>query len=187
MEEDLKQCIEVLRSGGVILYPTDTVWGLGCDATNEKAVQRIFEIKKRADSKALLLLVDSFGRLQNYVDQIPDLAFDLIDMSEKPITIIYPKGKNLASNVLADDGSIGIRVTKELFSHALCERFRRPIVSTSANSSGNQTPKNFLAIEPAILEAVDYVVRYRQDDHTEAKPSSIIKLGPGSYVKVIRE
>jgi len=187
MEEDLRQCIEVLRSGGVILYPTDTVWGLGCDATNEKAVQRIFEIKQRADHKALLLLVDGFGRIQNYVDSIPDLAYDLIEMSEKPITIIYSKGKNLAYNLLAEDGSIGIRVTNELFSHALCERFRRPIVSTSANVSGQPTPVNFQQISSYIIESVDYVVNYRQNDVVEAKASSIIKLGPGSYVKVIRE
>ncbi|MGC9151897.1 MAG: L-threonylcarbamoyladenylate synthase [Microbacter sp.] len=187
MEEDLKKCIEVLRSGGVILYPTDTVWGLGCDAGNEKAVQRIFELKKRADNKALLLLVDSFGRLQSYVESIPDLAFDLIEMSEKPLTIIYSQGKNLAANVLADDGSIGIRITKEPFSHALCERFRRPIVSTSANTSGQPTPRNFLEIEPYIVESVDYVVKYRQNDATPAKASSIIKLGPKSYVKIIRE
>jgi L-threonylcarbamoyladenylate synthase len=187
MEEEIKKCIDVLRSGGIILYPTDTIWGLGCDATNELAVKRIYEIKQRADSKALLLLIDSVGKLQGYVDEIPELAYDIIEMSEKPITIIYSKGKNLAANVLADDGSIGIRVTKELFSRTLCERFRRPIVSTSANISGAPTPHNFSQIALAIIESVDYVVDYRQNDLSEAVASSIIKLGPGSFVQVIRE
>ena len=187
MEEEIKKCIDVLRSGGIILYPTDTVWGLGCDATNEVAVKRIYEIKQRADSKALLLLVDSVGKVQGYVDEMPELAYDIIEMSEKPVTIIYSKGRNLAANVLAEDGSIGIRVTKELFSHSLCERFRRPIVSTSANISGAPTPRNFSQIASEIVEIVDYVVAYRQNDLTEAAASSIIKLGPGSCVKVIRE
>lgn len=187
MEAEIKKCIEVLRSGGVILYPTDTVWGLGCDATNAEAVKRIYEIKQRSDSKALLLLVDSVGKLPGYVDEMPELAYDLIDMSEKPITIIYSKGKNLAANVLADDGSIGIRVTKELFSRTLCERFRRPIVSTSANVSGEPTPRNYAQIASEIVNAVDYAVSYRQNDLSEAAASSIIKLGPGSYVQIIRE
>ncbi|MBB3186042.1 L-threonylcarbamoyladenylate synthase [Microbacter margulisiae] len=187
MEEEMKKCLEVLRTGGVILYPTDTVWGLGCDATNEAAVKKVYEIKKREDSKALLLLVDHIGKLQSYVDEIPALAFDIIEMSDKPITVIYSQGKNLAKNVLAEDGSIGIRVTNELFSKTLCERFRRPIVSTSANVSGEKTPHNFAQISDEILKAVDYVVQYRQNDFTEASASSIIKLGPGSYVKVIRE
>jgi L-threonylcarbamoyladenylate synthase len=187
MEEEIKKCVDVLRSGGVILYPTDTVWGLGCDATNEVAVKRIYDIKQRADSKALLLLVDSVSKLQGYVDEMPDLAYDIIEMSEKPITIIYSKGKNLADNVLANDGSIGIRVTKELFSHTLCERFRRPIVSTSANVSGVTTPRNFSQIASEIIQSVDYVVGYRQEDRVETVASSIIKLGPGSCVKVIRE
>ena len=187
MEEEIKKSIEVLRAGGVLLYPTDTVWGLGCDATNETAVKRIYEIKQRADSKALLLLIDSVGKLQGYVDEVPELAYDIIEMSEKPITIIYSKGKNLATNVLADDGSIGIRVTRELFSRALCERFRRPIVSTSANISGAPTPRNFSQIALEVIESVDYVVGYRQTDLSEATASSIIKLGPGSFVQVIRE
>jgi L-threonylcarbamoyladenylate synthase len=187
MTDDIKNAVKVLQQGGVILYPTDTVWGLGCDATDEKAVQRIYEIKKRDDSKALLVLIDSMAKLQGCVEEIPDIAFDLIEMSDKPLTIIYPKGKSLAQNLLAEDGSIGIRVTNEKFSKCLCERFRRPIVSTSANVSGHPTPRNYSQIDKEVISAVDYVVRYRQDDHSEPAPSSIIKLDKGNQIKIIRQ
>jgi len=187
MIQEVKQVVEVLRKGGVVLYPTDTVWGLGCDATNEEAVKRIYEIKQRADNKAMLVLLDSTAKLQGYVADIPDLAYDLIEMSAKPLTIIYPQGKNLAANLLGEDGSIGIRVSNEEFSKKVCEMLRHPIVSTSANISGEPTPRNFVQISQAIIDAVDYVVQYRQDDLSEPAPSSIIKLGPGSLVKVIRE
>jgi len=187
MIEEIKKALKVLRNGGVILYPTDTVWGLGCDATNEEAVKRIYNIKQRIDNKAMLVLMDSTAKLQAYVTEIPDLAWDLIEMSTKPLTIIYPQGKNLASNLLGDDGSVGIRVSNEDFSKRLCEMFRRPIVSTSANVSGEPTPLNFAQISQAIIEAVDYVVNYRQEDLSEPAPSSIIKLGPGNLIKVIRE
>ena len=187
MIEEIKKALKVLRNGGVILYPTDTVWGLGCDATNEEAVKRIYNIKQRIDNKAMLVLMDSTAKLQAYVTEIPDLAWDLIEMSTKPLTIIYPQGKNLASNLLGDDGSVGIRVSNEDFSKRLCEMFRRPIVSTSANVSGEPTPLNFAQISQAIIEAVDYVVNYRQEDLSEPAPSSIIKLGQGNLIKVIRE
>jgi len=187
MQEEIKKALEVLRSGGVILYPTDTVWGIGCDATNESAVSRIFEIKKRTDAKAMLVLVDSPGKLQVYVDEVPDIAWDLIEMSEKPLTIIYPQAKNLAPNLIAEDKSIGIRVTKESFSNKLCTQFRKPIVSTSANVSGEPTPVNFSQISNEIKSAVDYVVNFRQDESTKPKPSSIIKLGKGNLFQMIRE
>ena len=187
MQNEIKKCIEVLRVGGVILYPTDTVWGLGCDATNEEAVKRIFEIKKRADAKAMLVLVDNAARIQGYVDEVPDMAWDLIDVSEKPLTIIYPKAKNLAKNLIAGDKSIGIRVTKEAFSKMLCERFRKPLVSTSANVSGEPTPANFSQISDEIKSAVDYVVNFRQNETNAPKPSSIIKLGKGNLIQIIRE
>jgi len=177
----------MLRAGGVILYPTDTVWGLGCDATNEEAVKRIFEIKKRTDVKAMLVLVDSATLIQGYVDEVPDMAWELIDVSEKPLTIIYPEAKNLAKNLLADDKSIGIRVTKETFSKTLCERFRKPLVSTSANVSGEPTPANFSKISDEIKSAVDYVVNFRQNETSAPKPSSIIKLGKGNVIQIIRE
>lgn len=187
MQEEIKKALEVLRSGGVILYPTDTVWGIGCDATNESAVSRIYEIKKRTDAKAMLVLVDSPGKLQVYVDEVPDIAWDLIEMSEKPLTIIYPQAKNLAPSLVAEDHSIGIRVTKESFSNKLCTQFRKPIVSTSANVSGEQTPLNFSQISTEIKTAVDYVVNFRQDETTKPKPSSIIKLGKGNLFQMIRE
>lgn len=187
MQEEIKKTIEVLRSGGVILYPTDTVWGIGCDATNKEAVKRIFEIKKRVDTKAMLVLIDSPAKLQAYVEEVPDMAWDLIELTEKPLTIIYPEAKNLAENLIADDKSIGIRVTSEEFSRKLCSQFRKPIVSTSANVSGEPTPANFNQISESIKTAVDYVVNYRQNEVSQPKPSSIIKLGIGNLIQIIRE
>lgn len=186
MQEEIKKALEVLRSGGVILYPTDTVWGLGCDATNVDAVKRVYAIKKRVDAKALLVLVDSSARIQSYVEEVPEMAWELIEVSDKPLTIIYPDAKNLAANLLADDKSIGIRVTAESFSKTLCAQFRRPVVSTSANESGKPSPVNFNAISAEIKSAVDYVVNFRQNDCSEAKPSSIIKLGKGNLFQLIR-
>ena len=187
MQEEIKKTIEVLRSGGIILYPTDTVWGIGCDATNKEAVKRIFEIKKRVDTKAMLVLIDSPAKLQAYVEEIPDMAWDLIELTEKPLTIIYPGAKNLAENLIADDKTVGIRVTGEEFSRKLCSQFRKPIVSTSANISGKPTPANFSQISESIKNAVDYVVNYRQNDISQPKPSSIIKLGKGNLIQIIRE
>jgi len=187
MKDVIKKALEVLRSGGVILYPTDTVWGIGCDATNESAVKRIYEIKKRADSKAMLILIDSPAKLQAYVDEVPEIAWDLIELSEKPLTIIYPTAKNLASNLIAEDKSIGIRVTNEVFTKSLCSQFRKAIVSTSANVSGESTPANFSQISNEIKSAVDYVVDFRQNELTQPNPSSIIKLEKGNVFKIIRE
>jgi Sua5/YciO/YrdC/YwlC family protein len=187
MHDEIKKTVEVLRSGGVILYPTDTVWGLGCDATNEQAVKRIFEIKKRADAKAMLVLIDNAGKLQSYVDEVPDIAWDLIKMTEKPLTIIYPEARNLAPNLIAEDKSVGIRVTSEDFSKKLCAQFRKPIVSTSANVSGEPTPANFSQISDEIKSAVDFVVNFRQNELSQPKPSSIIKLGKGNIFQLIRE
>lgn len=186
MTEELKKAQEVLYQGGLILYPTDTIWGIGCDATNEAAVKRVYELKQRVDSKAMLLLVDSPAKLQFYVREVPEVAWDLVELAEKPLTIIYPGARNLAPNLLAEDGSVGIRLTKERFSKGLCERFRKAIVSTSANVSGAPSPKNFAEIVPEIINGVDYVVNYRQDDQSAAKPSSIIKLGLSGQIQIIR-
>lgn len=185
-KSDLKEALQVLRKGGVILYPTDTVWGLGCDATNEKAVAKVYEIKKRAESKSLILLVDHAGRVENYVADMPEIAYELLDVTDKPTTIIYDKAKNLPSALVADDGSIAIRITNEEFSQALCAAAHVPLVSTSANISGEPTPQNFEEISCEIIEAVDYVVKYRQDDKTKSVPSAIIKLGRCGEVKIIR-
>lgn len=176
-----------MDKGGVILYPTDTIWGIGCDATNEEAVRRVYDIKKRIDSKALLVLVDSSVKVDFYVDEVPDIAWDLIELTDKPLTIIYSGARNLAPNLLAEDGSVGIRVTSEDFSRKLCQRFRKAIVSTSANVSGQPSPSNFSEISEEIKAAVDYVVTYKQEDTSHPKPSGIIKLGKGGVIKVIRE
>lgn len=176
-----------MQKGGVILYPTDTVWGIGCDATNEEAVRRVFEIKRRTDSKAMLVLVDSPVKVDFYVDEVPEVAWDLIEMTTKPLTIIYDGARNLAHNLIAEDGSVGIRVTNEEFSKQLCFRFRKAIVSTSANISGHPAPSVFSEISDEIKKAVDYVVDYRREETGHPKPSGIIKLGKGGQIKIIRE
>lgn len=186
-KEDLNNALEVLKSGGIILYPTDTVWGIGCDATNADAVKKIYEIKKRSTAKQMLVLIDTPSRLSSYMQEVPTLAWDIIDINSKPLTIIYPTAKNLANNIISHDGSIAIRITNEVFSQALCSRLRKPIVSTSANLSDQPTPRNFSEIDKSILSAVDYVVQYRQDDHEIKEPSGIIKLGVYGEIKVIRE
>lgn len=176
-----------MREGGVILYPTDTIWGIGCDATNEDAVRRVYEIKQRQDSKAMLVLVDSSVKVDFYVRDVPEVAWDLIDLADKPLTIIYSGARNLAANLLAEDGSVGIRVTNEDFSKRLCQQFRKAIVSTSANISGRPSPKNFSEISEEVKSAVDYIVGYRQEEMSNPKPSSIIKLDKGGVIKIIRE
>ena len=176
-----------MREGGVILYPTDTIWGIGCDATNEDAVRRVYEIKQRQDSKAMLVLVDSSVKVDFYVQDVPEVAWDLIDLADKPLTIIYSGARNLAANLLAEDGSVGIRVTNEDFSKRLCQQFRKAVVSTSANISGQPSPRNFSEISEEVKSAVDYIVGYRQEEMSNPKPSSIIKLGKGGVIKIIRE
>lgn len=176
-----------MREGGVILYPTDTIWGIGCDATNEDAVRRVYEIKQRQDSKAMLVLVDSSVKVDFYVRDVPEVAWDLIDLADKPLTIIYSGARNLAANLLAEDGSVGIRVTNEDFSKRLCQQFRKAIVSTSANISRQPSPKNFSEISEEVKSAVDYIVGYRQEEISNPKPSSIIKLDKGGVIKIIRE
>ena len=176
-----------MREGGVILYPTDTIWGIGCDATNEDAVRRVYEIKQRQASKAMLVLVDSSVKVDFYVRDVPEVAWDLIDLADKPLTIIYSGARNLAANLLAEDGSVGIRVTNEDFSKRLCQQFRKAIVSTSANISGQPSPKNFSEISEEVKSAVDYIVGYRQEEMSNPKPSSIIKLDKGGVIKIIRE
>lgn len=176
-----------MREGGVILYPTDTIWGIGCDATNEDAVRRVYEIKQRQDSKAMLVLVDSSVKVDFYVQDVPEVAWDLIDLADKPLTIIYSGARNLAANLLAEDGSVGIRVTNEDFSKRLCQQFRKAVVSTSANISGQPSPRNFSEISEEVKSAVDYIVGYRQEEMSSPKPSSIIKLDKGGVIKIIRE
>ena len=176
-----------MNEGGVILYPTDTIWGIGCDATNEEAVRRVYQIKQRSDSKAMLVLVDSPVKVDFYVQDVPEVAWDLIEVADKPLTIIYSGARNLASNLIAEDGSVGIRVTNEEFSKRLCQQFHKAIVSTSANISGQPSPANYSEITEELKSMVDYVVGYRQEEMGHPKPSSIIKLDKGGVIKIIRE
>ena len=200
IEEDIKNAVETMRKGGVILYPTDTVWGIGCDATNAEAVKRVYEIKQRDDSKALICLVDSDARMQRYFRHVPDVAWQLIDSlkddapmaknassSTKPTTLVLDGAINLAENLIADDGSVGIRITNEPFSKELCYRFQKAIVSTSANISGEPAAQNYCDIDPHILEAVDYVCWSRRQEHKPHTPSCIIRLRENGEVTVIRK
>lgn len=186
-EEDIKNAIEVMKQGGVILYPTDTVWGIGCDATNAEAVAKVYKIKKRDDSKALICLVDSDARLQRYVRNVPNVAWDILDIATKPTTIILDGAINLAPNLIAEDGSIALRITKEPFSHELCYRFQKPLVSTSANISGEPPAVNYNDISQELLDTVDYVCFSRRQEHKPHTPSSIIKLKEDGEVTIIRK
>ena len=188
-DEDIKNAVAVLKRGGVILYPTDTVWGIGCDATNAEAVKRVYEIKQRDDSKALICLVDSDARMQRYVRQVPDVAWQLIDSLKdgdgKPTTLILDGAVNLAANLIAEDGSIGMRITQEPFSKELCYRFQKALVSTSANISGEPAAQNYCDIDPRLVEAVDYVCWSRRQEHKPHQPSSIIRLKENGEVTII--
>lgn len=185
-EDDIKKAVEIMKQGGVILYPTDTVWGIGCDATNAQAVEKVYKIKHRDDSKALICLVDSDARMQKYVRNVPDVAWDILELAEKPTTVILDNAVNLAPNLIAEDGSIAMRITREVFSKELCYRFQKPIVSTSANISGEPAAQNYCDISQELLSAVDYVCWTRRQEHKPHKPSSIIKLSENGEVKIIR-
>lgn len=184
--DDMAAAIEVLKNGGIILYPTDTIWGIGCDATNVESVKRIYQLKQRADSKSMLVLVGSAGELQRTVKTVPEAAWMLIEAAVNPLTIIYDHPIGLAPNLIAEDGSAGIRITTETFSNTLCRRLRHPLVSTSANISGSKTPKTFREIAPEIVNGVDYVVKYRQSDSTRHQASNIIKVSDMGVIKIIR-
>ena len=186
-QEDIKRAIETLRNGGIILYPTDTVWGIGCDATNPEAVKKVYEIKHRDDSKALICLVDSDARLQRYVRNVPDVAWDIFELATKPTTIILDDAVNLAPNLIAEDGTIALRITHEPFSKELCYRFQKPLVSTSANISGEPAAQNYCDISEELLNAVDYVCWSRRQEHKPHTPSSIIKLEKNGTVAIIRK
>ncbi len=185
-QEEIKKTVKVLKDGGIILYPTDTIWGIGCDATNAEAVKKVYDIKHREDSKSMLVLLDDSSILDRYVKNVPDIAWDLIDAAIKPLTIIYAGAKSIASNLIASDGTIGIRITSEEFSKQLVYNFRRPVVSTSANISGEPSPRSFADISEQILNAVDYIVDWRREETINPAPSSIIKLEEGGVFKIIR-
>lgn len=184
--EDLDRAVETLKAGGIILYPTDTVWGIGCDAANADAVKRIYRIKGRDDSKSMLVLVGSLKMLEDIVSSIPEEAKRQIESARSPLTVIYEHPVGVASNLLAEDGSLGIRMTSEEFSMRLCEKFGKPIVSTSANLSGEPTPSSFSDINPVIISKMDYVVNYRREDNEKKTASRIIKITDNGEIKIIR-
>ncbi len=185
-EEDIRNAVTVLKRGGIILYPTDTVWGIGCDATNPDAVKKIYDLKRRAESKSMLVLVDGEVMLERTVKDIPEVAWQLIEAAVNPLTLIYDHPDGVAPNLKADDGSLGVRITSERFSNELCRRLRHPIVSTSANISGEKAPVFFSQISDEIKAGCDYVAEYRRDDTNPHAPSNIIKVGEGGLIKVIR-
>jgi len=187
MKTEIKNTARFLLQGGVILYPTDTIWGIGCDATLDEPVERIFAIKQREDKKAMLILVDSVGMLEKYVDTIPDLALEIIALSEQPLTIIYPGARGLAPNLIDKDGSVGIRITQDPFCKGLLQSFCKPIVSTSANIAGNPGPAFFNQISESIIASVDYAVDWHREDKTKRKPSGILKVGLKGEIEVIRK
>lgn len=186
MKTEIDKALSVLKNGGVILYPTDTVWGLGCDATNEAAVAKINLIKGRASDKSFIILLDNDNKIQSYVSEVPDVAYELIEYSENPLTIIFSGAKNLAPGVINNDGTVGIRIVKHEFCLQLLQRFRKPITSTSANISGSPTPQTFDEISEEIKNSVDYIVNWEQQITTPKKPSTIMKLGPGGQFSFIR-
>jgi L-threonylcarbamoyladenylate synthase len=187
LRDEVNKAFEVLKNGGLILYPTDTIWGIGCDATNPEAVEKVFKLKGRTEEKSLIVLLDSDNKLQSYIKEVPEVAYDLIEYAENPLTIVYSGAKNLAPNAIAKDGSIGIRIVKHEFCQQLLQRFRKPLISTSANLSGNPSPATFDDIEEAILNGVDYVVNWEQDNREVKKPSTIMKLEPGGLFSFIRK
>lgn len=184
--ETIKRALEVLKNGGVILYPTDTVWGLGCDATNEEAVRKVFEIKKRADSKSLVLLASDLDMVARYVKEIPSIAIDLVEVNDRPMTIVYPQGQLLAPSTLAADGSVGIRIPLNDFCKELVKRLRHPLVSTSANVSGEPSPRCFKDIPQSIRDAVDYVVPRQLEADSTGQASQILKVGLKGEIEIIR-
>jgi L-threonylcarbamoyladenylate synthase len=186
-EEDIKESLKTLRQGGIILYPTDTIWGLGCDSTNEFAVNKIFNMKSRDESKSLIILVDGLSMIDRYVENCPEIVFELAGVSDSPLTIIYPEGKNLAKGVCAKDNSIAIRICHDEFCSELVRRFRKPIVSTSANLSGNPSPENFDEIEKNLIDKVDFVVKYRQNDRSKSYASPVIKVNSDGTIMIIRK
>jgi L-threonylcarbamoyladenylate synthase len=186
MQEEIEKALAILKKGGIILYPTDTIWGIGCDATNAGAVKKIYQLKQREETKSMLVLVEHVDRISRHIKEVPEVAWQLLEVSDTPMTIIYPGAFNFAPNLISEDGTIGIRVVQDAFCQKLITRLNRPLVSTSANLSGNPSPALFDEISEEILRGVDYVVNWRQDDIRKATPSSILKIGLGGEIQIIR-
>ncbi len=188
MNEDIKKAKIALEQGGVICYPTDTIWGIGCDATNEEAVEKLYKIKKRDTSQSMLILVNDLGKVPSYIEQMPDVAYDLLETSNTPLTLILPNARNIAPNLVADDGTIGIRVVEDHpWLTKLLQRFKKPIVSTSANFTGENTPAIYDEIDEDILKKCDYIADYDRENTMAGKASSVIKLGLGGEIEIIRK
>ncbi len=187
MIEEIKEAIDILKEGGIILYPTDTIWGLGCDATNESACKRIFEIKEREEAKSMVVLASDMNMVEDYLEEVPEIARNLVEVSDKPLTIIYPGARDLAKNIVAPDGSVGIRIPNNEFCQLLLDNFRRPLVSTSANISGEVSPSEYSDINIHIINSADWVADPVYANESSGKASSIIKLGLGGEIQIIRE
>lgn len=186
LKDEVNKALQIVQQGGIILYPTDTIWGIGCDASNTEAIKKIFKLKQRDEAKSLLILVDTENKLESYVQDVPAIAYDLIEFADNPLTLVMPGAKNLPPELISPDGSIGIRVSKHPFCQQLIQRLRKPLVSTSANISGQPSPQNFMQIAPEILEGVDYVVDIDQHDLSVKKPSTIMRLEPSGRFEFIR-
>ena len=186
LKDEIAKALKVVQDGGIILYPTDTIWGIGCDATNTEAVQKIFALKQREESKSMIILVDTDNKLQSYITEVPDIAFDLIEYAENPLTLVMPGAKNVSPALIAADGSIGIRVTGNEFCKQLIQRLRKPLVSTSANISGKPSPQYFSQIDQEVIDGVDYVVDIDQHSKEIKNPSTIMKLSPDGQFEFLR-
>ena len=186
MNQEIQNAYEIIQKGGIILYPTDTVWGIGCDATNAEAVAKIYKLKKRAETQSMIVLMNGEKMIYNVFKEIPEVAWQIIDLSENPTTLVLDKPRNVAPNLIAPDQTLGIRIVKEPFCFKLMEKMKKPLVSTSANISGQPTPKSFKEISPEIIKGVDYVVNLHREK-IAGKPSTIIKLTNNSQVKIIRK
>lgn len=187
LRDEVKKAFDIVQQGGIILYPTDTIWGIGCDATNTEAIQKIYVLKQRAQEKSMIILLDTENKLESYIRDVPALAYDLIEFTENPLTLVMPGAKNISPALIAADGSIGVRVSKHPFCQQVIQRLRKPLVSTSANISGQPSPQNFMQIAPEIIEGVDYVVDVDQHDLSVKKPSTIMKLDPSGLFEFIRK
>jgi L-threonylcarbamoyladenylate synthase len=186
LRDEVAKAFKVLQEGGIILYPTDTIWGIGCDATNAEAIKKIYELKQRDEAKSMIILLDTENKLESYVQEVPAIAYDLIEFAENPLTLIMPGAKNISPSLVAADGSIGVRVAKHPFCQQLIQRLRKPLVSTSANISGEPSPQNFMQISAEIIDGVDYVVNLDQHDLSAKKPSTIMRLEPSGRFEFIR-
>ncbi|RYU90231.1 threonylcarbamoyl-AMP synthase [Mucilaginibacter terrigena] len=186
LKDEINKALKVIQDGGIILYPTDTIWGIGCDATNTDAIKKIYQLKQRSESKSMIILVDIDNKLPSYISEVPDIAYDLIEYAENPLTLIMPGAKNISPALIAEDGSVGIRVTSHPFCQQLIQRLRKPLVSTSANISGQPSPEYFGKIDQEIIDGVDYVVDIDQYSTEIKKPSTIMRLAPNGGFEFIR-